>query len=136
MVCTQANNKMTICLRHRHLLGRPLSCPAPMSCPDEPPTNREPKVLSIPGSYWQNNYCGRKTCREFPDIIAIEISQSFVPSLKYHSFFFFMQKIFLNVQSYSNFSIQHLILRCFLMFVSCLIELAKIVYLFLFFDSR
>ena len=26
--------------------------------------------------------------------IAIEISQSFVPSRKYHSFFFFMQKIF------------------------------------------
>ena len=37
--------------------------------------------------------------------IASEISQSFALSCKYHSFFFFMQTEFLNVQRYSNFSI-------------------------------
>ena len=77
---------------------------------NEPPRDREKaeiesKVLSIPrsnsGSYWQNNR-GKKTFREFPD--SREISQRFAPSCKYHSFFFFMQKL-LNVQSYSNFSI-------------------------------
>ena len=85
--------KMTICPRHRHLLGRfwraPRSCQYP---------GHAGKIISVTGRHVVNFQMASEISILFDKTIP-------VGSRKYHSFFFFMQKRRLNVHWHSNFYI-------------------------------
>ena len=82
--------KMTICPRHRHLLGRfwraPRSCQYP---------GHAGKIISVTGRHVVNFQMASEISILFDKTIP-------VGSRKYHSFFFFMQKRRLNVHWHSN----------------------------------
>ena len=77
--------KMTICPRHRHLLGR--FWRAPRSCQYPGHTG---KITSVTGRHVVNFQMASEISILFDKTIP-------VGSRKYHSFFFFMQKSVLNV---------------------------------------
>ena len=85
--------KMTICPRHRHLLGRFWRAPRSCQYPDH-----TGKITSVTGRHVVNFQMASEISILFDKTIP-------VGSRKYHSFFFFMQKSVLNVHWHSNFYI-------------------------------
>ena len=99
VVCTRANTKMTICPRHGHLLGRFLRAPRswvdckPLRWKMSPQGTGRRRKSSLRSCQYPGHtldHTGKITSVAGRHVvnfqIASEISQSFVPSCKYHSF--------------------------------------------------
>ena len=95
VVCTRANTKMTICPRHGHLLGRFLR--APRSWVDCKPLRWKMSPQGIGRRRKSSLRSCQYSCHTLDHTGKITTvagnKSSFAPSCKYHSFFFFTQKI-------------------------------------------